>query len=73
MIRSAAGRPAACPAYLAGRRGGDLGDLDLLWLAAYFRYLLGQASAPPPPPQLPTARPPPAPDLTEPGACSLKQ
>ena len=48
MIRSAAGRPAACPAYLAGRRGGDLGDLDLLWLAAYFRYLLGQASASPP-------------------------
>ena len=42
MIRSAAGQPAACPAYLAGRRGGDLIDLDLLWLAAYLRFLLGQ-------------------------------
>ena len=44
MIRSAAGQPAACPAYLAGRRGGDLIDLDLLWLAAYLRFLLDRKS-----------------------------
>jgi hypothetical protein len=44
MIRSATGRPATCPAYLVGRRGDGLIDLDLLWLAAYFRFLLGQVT-----------------------------